>query len=97
MNFLQPTFIRQVRAARSILGWSQKDLAARSGVSLSTLNRLERGDGDSSVHSLRMIQATFEQAGIQFINNPDGSIGVVLSAKGLADGKRDGSVVGSES
>lgn len=38
--------IRQVKAARAMLGWSQSDLAERSGVSLPTLKRLESADGD---------------------------------------------------
>ena len=84
MDFLHPSFMRQVKAARALLGWSQKELAEHSGVSLSTLNRLERGDGDSSISSLRLIHKAFEQAGIQLVNSPDGAIGVLLSEEGLA-------------
>jgi transcriptional regulator with XRE-family HTH domain len=87
MDLLHPSFMRQVKAARSLLGWSQKDLAEYSGVSLSTLNRLERGDGDSSVNSLRLIHKAFERAGLQFVYSPDGSVGVIVSEKGLATSK----------
>lgn len=84
MDILHPMFLRQVRAARSLLGWSQKQLSEYSGASLSTLNRFERGDGNPNINSLRLIHKAFEQAGIQFINSSDGSVGVLLSAEGLA-------------
>jgi transcriptional regulator with XRE-family HTH domain len=83
MDFLQPSFYRQLRAARALLGWSQKELADMAGVSLSTLNRLERGDGDPSISSLRLIQGAFEQAGLRFFTTAEGAIGVSLSAEGL--------------
>src|ERR1700684_4446206 len=33
--------IRQVKAARELLGWSQEDLALHSGISVPTIKRLE--------------------------------------------------------
>jgi transcriptional regulator with XRE-family HTH domain len=38
--------VRQVKAARALLGWSQLDLAKASGVSEPTVKRLEAADGD---------------------------------------------------
>lgn len=38
--------IRQVKAARALLGWSQADMAKASDVSEPTIKRLEAGDGD---------------------------------------------------
>lgn len=96
MDFLHPSFWRQVRAARSLLGWSQKDLAAYAGVSLSTLNRLERDDGDPNISSLRLICKAFEQAGLQFLNSPEGTIGVALSAEGLVRAEQRGPTVGDK-
>ena len=37
--------IRQLKAARALVGWSQEQLAAESGVSLPTIKRLEAADG----------------------------------------------------
>jgi predicted transcriptional regulator len=37
---------RQVKAARALLGWSQGDLAQRSGVSEPTIARLESAEGE---------------------------------------------------
>lgn len=83
MDILNPMFLRQVRAARSLLGWSQKQLSEQSGASLSTLNRFERGDGSPNVNSLRLIYSSLERVGIRFVNSSDGSMGVLLSAEGL--------------
>ena len=38
--------IRQVKAARALLGWSQADLARRSGISEPTVARLEAVEGE---------------------------------------------------
>ncbi|KXW57104.1 helix-turn-helix domain-containing protein [Ferrovum myxofaciens] len=96
MDILHPRFLRQVRAARSLLGWSQKQLAEQSGASLSTLNRFERGDGSPNVNSLRLIYKAFERAGIQFVNSSDGSMGVLLSAEGLNCAEKMSSFTPSE-
>lgn len=82
--YLHPNYSRLQQAARALLGWSQKDLATASGVSLSTLNRLERGEGSPSVNSLRVISNTLEMAGVEVHRYPDGSIGLKISAEGLA-------------
>ncbi len=37
--------IEQLRAPRGLLGWSQSELAARAGLSLPTVKRLEGGFG----------------------------------------------------
>ena len=38
--------VRQVKAARALLGWSQSDLAVHSGISEPTIARLESLDGE---------------------------------------------------
>ena len=37
--------IRQLKAARALLGWSQEELATASDVSLPTIKRLEAAEG----------------------------------------------------
>jgi transcriptional regulator with XRE-family HTH domain len=37
--------VEQLRAARGLLGWSHSELAARAGLSLPTVKRLEAGFG----------------------------------------------------
>ncbi len=57
----------QVRAARGLLDWSQKDLAQKSGVSLPALNNFERGAVIPRETTLNLIQQTFELHDIEFI------------------------------
>ena len=68
----------QIRAARSLLKWTGKDLAACSGVAFSTLMRLETGEGvpAAQAKTLDSIQKAFEKAGIEFIGSPEDGAGV---------------------
>ena len=59
---------KQIRAARSLLGWTQKDLANKCDLSTVGINRLEMEVSDPRSSTLRVIQATFEKEGIVFIN-----------------------------
>ncbi len=73
----------QVRAARSLLGWSQAKLAKEAGVAHMTIRRFESKNGPVSgnISTLSGIQMALEKAGIQFIE-PDawGTFGVQLKA-----------------
>ena len=67
----------QIRAARALLGWSQKRLAEETYMSQTPNTRLERGIVDR-VSTLKLVVQTLEEAGIEFINRPDGMLGVHL-------------------
>ncbi len=41
--------LREIRAARALLGWSQQQLADKAIVSLNAVARLERGEVDALV------------------------------------------------
>ena len=71
---------RQVKAARALLGWSQGDLARRSGVSEPTIARLETLDGPLAGResTSRKIQIALEAGGVQFIDENGGGPGVRL-------------------
>ena len=73
----------QIRAARAMLRWSGKDLAARTGLGFSTLMRLESLEGVPSTHAktLEVIENTFNKAGIEFVGSPDDGPGVRLFSK----------------
>ena len=67
--------IRQVKAARALLGRAQSDLAKASAVSEPTIKRLEAGDGDLGGRpaTVAAIRAALEAAGVIFIaENGDG-------------------------
>ena len=70
----------QIRAARSMLRWTGKDLAEKSGVGFSTLMRLETENGvpNAQAKTLEAIRKSFEKAGIEFIGSPDDAPGVRL-------------------
>jgi transcriptional regulator with XRE-family HTH domain len=70
----------QLRAARALLGWRQGDLAKASGIGLATIARIEQGKGvvQGNFSTIVKIQQTLERAGISFIDDPAGGIGVRL-------------------
>lgn len=65
--------IRQIKAARSLIGWEQNDLAVRSGVAVSTIRRLE-GLKDAPIsanfETIEKIKSAFDQAGVEFLGKP---------------------------
>lgn len=60
--------VRQVKAARALLAWSQVDLAKASGVSEATVFRLEAQDGPlgGRASTGEAIQQALETAGVTF-------------------------------
>lgn len=77
--------IKQIKAARALLAWSQVDLAERSGVSYPTIARLETNDGPvgGRKETAKAIRDTLEAQGIQFLDAGDtaNGVGVVLVEK----------------
>lgn len=70
---------KQIKAARLFLDWEQKDLAAASGLSLPTIQRMEKlGLDRSSVANAEKVQRALEAAGIEFIPENGGGEGVRL-------------------
>lgn len=59
----------QIKAARALLGWNQEDLAVAAGLSLPSINNLERGIHSPRPDTLKSIQIACEKAGIQFLDN----------------------------
>lgn len=73
--------IRQIKAARALLGWTQIDMAKKSGVSIPTIERLEGADGPigGRQETADKLVSALERSGIVFLNN--GVIGVTLRQK----------------
>ena len=64
----------QIKAARQLLGWSTATLAIKSrrsikGVAQAESSKLPRQTAEAS---LRLIQQTFEEAGVEF--SPEGGV-----------------------
>ena len=74
------TDVAQLRAARSMVGLTQAELAEKSGVSLPTIKRLEIGSGQLGVRldTLQKLQRALEAAGVVFIAENGGGAGVRL-------------------
>ncbi len=72
--------IRQIKAARALLGWSQGDLSRASGVSDPTIKRLESRDGvlGGRNETGERIRAALEAAGVEFIPENGSGAGVRL-------------------
>ena len=75
--------VRQIKAARALLGWSQSELAEQSGVSEPTIARLESADGQLGGREAtgERIRATIEAAGVEFIDENGGGLGVRLKKR----------------
>ncbi|MCH8318821.1 MAG: helix-turn-helix transcriptional regulator [Bacteroidetes bacterium] len=73
----------QIKAARALLRLSAAELAKQSGVSLSTIQRLERFDGipPANMSSIMPLHEVFTKAGIEFLGTPDEDPGVRLKTK----------------
>jgi transcriptional regulator with XRE-family HTH domain len=72
--------IRQIKAARALLAWSQEQLAVAAEVSTPTIKRLEASDGPLGGRSetANKIRAALQAAGIEFIDENGGGPGVRL-------------------
>jgi predicted transcriptional regulator len=75
--------VRQIKAARALLGWSQDDLAKKSGISAPTVKRLEAVDGDigGRAETGEALVATLREAGVEFIPENGGGAGVRVAKR----------------
>lgn len=77
---------RQLRAARALLGWSASDLAKHAAVHVTTVQRMEKHEGQhrGTVATLERVMNAFESQGIEFFAE-DGWRGVRLLEQGRDD------------
>ena len=68
---------KQIRAARVFLEWEQRDLAEKSGLSLPTIQRMEKmGVERSSVANAQKVQRALEDGGVIFVSENGEGAGV---------------------
>jgi transcriptional regulator with XRE-family HTH domain len=66
--------IKQIKAARMLLGWSQADLGEAAGLGDATVPRLEAKGGDLGGRPItgEKIVAALEKAGVEFLDDGQG-------------------------
>ena len=66
--------------ARASLNWSIERLSQNSGVSISTIKRMETEPGflKATAPNIQMIKKTFEAAGVEFIGTTEDGPGIRL-------------------
>lgn len=79
--------IRQVKAARALLDWSQTELADAAGLSVPTIKRLEAEGGylGGRSETAKRIREALEGGGIQFIEENGGGPGVRVRKRDRTD------------
>lgn len=75
---------QQIRAARSLLGWSRRELAIVSAVSSGAIKAIEHGASDPRLSTLRKLAQTFKAHDIEFLSEGDWT-GVVISSPNVSD------------
>ncbi|NOG73676.1 helix-turn-helix transcriptional regulator [Roseicella sp. DB1501] len=75
---------RQLIAARALAGWSQENLAAAAGVSLSTVQGLEGGVRDTKFSRVVAIVEALRRHGVEFAQSSERFIGGALVVRGSA-------------
>lgn len=74
-----------LKSARHALGWSQHQLAERSGISRVTIARLEAGDYSPKVTTIQALLAAVSQAGIELdLDHPLGGFQMVVSSEAIS-------------
>ena len=68
----------QCRAARGLLDWSQQRLADEAQVGIVTVRLLESGQNQPRRATLIVVRRTLEDAGVEFIDENGGGVGVRL-------------------
>ena len=68
----------QCKAARALLGWTQEQLAVTAGIGISTVREFELGQRKPIARNRQAILDAFSAAGIEFIDENGGGLGVRL-------------------
>jgi predicted transcriptional regulator len=71
----------QIRAARGLLGWSQRDLAKHAGLHQNGVYRTEKDDSTIRPSTVNALARTLEEAGIVFLPDSGGLTDIVARRK----------------
>ena len=78
----------QCRAARGLLDWSQQELADKAKVGIVTVRQLEAGTHQPRRATLDVVRRSLEAAGVEFIEENGGGVGVRLRDPGSRGQRR---------
>ena len=73
-----PVTSAQVKMARAALDWTVRDLAEATGLHRNTINNIEVGRYGGDPTTLQKIERVLVAAGIEFIDENGGGLGVRL-------------------
>ncbi len=76
-----PVTSAQVRMARAALNWTVRDLAEAAGIHRNTVTNIEVGRYVGDPNTLELIEAALIAAGVEFIDENGGGVGVRLKRK----------------
>lgn len=83
---------QQLRAARALLGWDQRQLAESAGLSVPTVQRMEASDGQvrGIVGTLVKVISALEREGVELLgdNVPSTGLGRGVRLRNRAEGGR---------
>lgn len=78
------SFAIQLKAARSLVGWSQADLASRTGVARPTIARIEALTMQPRLDTVGKLKRAFLDAGLQILDGePAGGFSLVMTSQAL--------------
>ncbi|MBP9868129.1 MAG: helix-turn-helix transcriptional regulator [Alphaproteobacteria bacterium] len=60
--------IHQLRAARALINWSQRDLANKTGISLRALANIESGASVPRISTADFLEQALEKGGVEFLS-----------------------------
>jgi DNA-binding Xre family transcriptional regulator len=81
-DLASPLTSAQIRAGRALLNWSVRELSEASGVSATTIKRIETNGSDSVRRTnVEAIRRTLEAHGIDFTASPGARVGLSIGLK----------------
>lgn len=71
-------FAAQLIAARSVLGWTRKELAEAAGISPDTIRAIERQGGriNCRLTTYHALMGVLEANGLEFFSDPPNRVGI---------------------
>ena len=75
----------QCRAARGLTGWSRSRLSRQTGISVQEIRHFEDECGRLAPEAIERVKLSFTDAGVQFIAENGGGVGVRLRKSGRSE------------